>query len=102
MYIFDYGAPTGLPLALAHPERVTVIISQNGNAYEEGLGDAWAPIQRYWQEPTSQNRDAIRAALSNDGVRNEYFAGMSTQSKISPEGYTLDAALMNRQGNTDN
>ena len=101
LYIFDYGAPTGLRLALAHPESVTAIISQNGNAYEEGLGDAWAPIQRYWREPSSQNREAIRAALNNNGVRNEYFTGMSEQSAIAPEGYTLDAALMNRPGNMD-
>src|SRR3984957_16618061 len=57
LYIFDYGAPTGLRLAMAHPERVTAIVSQNGNAYEEGLGDAWQPIQRYWREPTSKNRE---------------------------------------------
>ena len=86
---------------MANPERVTAIISQNGNAYEEGLGDAWAPIQRYWREPSSQNREAIRAALNNNGVRNEYFTGMSEQSAIAPEGYTLDAALMNRPGNMD-
>jgi pimeloyl-ACP methyl ester carboxylesterase len=55
IYIFDYGAPTGFRLAMAHPDRVTAIISQNGNAYEEGLGDAWGPIRKYWAEPTAEN-----------------------------------------------
>ena len=62
IYVFDYGAPVGLRLALAHPERLTAIISQNGNAYEEGLSDGWNPIQKYWSEPTAENRLALRAA----------------------------------------
>ena len=69
MYIFDYGAPTGLRLAMWHPERVTAIVSQNGNAYEEGLGPSWAPIQRYWREPTLEIRNAIRGALTAEGMR---------------------------------
>ena len=64
MYVFDYGAPTGFRLALMGPERITAIISQNGNAYEEGLGDAWQPLQRYWREPTLAHRNAIRAGLT--------------------------------------
>ena len=72
LYIFDYGAPTGLRLAMAHPEHVTAIISQNGNAYEEGLGDAWAPIQRYWSEPTEANRDVVRQHLNLEGLKSEY------------------------------
>ncbi len=67
LYVFDYGAPTGFRLAMAHPERVTAIVSQNGNAYEEGLGDSWAPIQRYWRDPSSENREAIRKALNPAG-----------------------------------
>src|SRR5580692_9555334 len=63
LYVFDYGAPTGFRLAMARPERVTAIVSQNGNAYEEGLGDAWAPIRRYWEEPNSTNREVLRLAL---------------------------------------
>ena len=63
MYVFDYGAPTGFRLALMGPERITAIVSQNGNAYEEGLGDAWQPLQRYWREPTLAHRNAIRAGL---------------------------------------
>ncbi len=101
LYVFDYGAPTGFRLAMAHPERVTAIISQNGNAYEEGLGDAWAPIRRYWSQPTSENREAIRKALNGEGMRREYGSGIRDVDLIAPEGYTLDAALMARPGNTD-
>ena len=101
LYVFDYGAPTGFRLAMARPERVTAIVSQNGNAYEEGLGDAWAPIRRYWSEPTSENREAIRQALNLEGMRREYSSGISNPDSIAPEGYTLDAALMARPGNTD-
>jgi pimeloyl-ACP methyl ester carboxylesterase len=101
LYVFDYGAPTGFRLAMAHPERVTAIVSQNGNAYEEGLGDAWAPIRRYWAAPTSENREAIRKALNWEGMRREYSSGISDVNLIAPEGYTLDAALMARPGNTD-
>lgn len=101
LYVFDYGAPTGFRLAMAHPERVTAIVSQNGNAYEEGLGGAWAPIQRYWREPTQEHREAIRGALTFDGIRREYGVGMENPERIAPEGYTLDAALIARPGNQD-
>src|SRR5277367_209229 len=100
-YVFDYGAPTGFRLALARPERVTAIVSQNGNAYEEGLGDAWAPIQRYWREPTPQNREAVRRELSPEGLRSQYTYGVPHPEMIAPEGYTLDAALIARPGNMD-
>lgn len=101
MYVFDYGAPTGFRLAMARPERVTAIVSQNGNAYEEGLGDAWAPIRRYWSQPTTENREAIRKGLTLEGMRREYSVGIPNPDMIAPEGYTLDAALMARPGNTD-
>ena len=101
MYVFDYGAPTGFRLALRAPERVTAIVSQNGNAYEEGLGDAWQPIQRYWREPTLEHRNAIRAGLTFEGMRHEYAVGIPDPSLIRPEGYTLDAALLARPGNID-
>jgi pimeloyl-ACP methyl ester carboxylesterase len=101
MYVFDYGAPTGFRMALARPERVTAIVSQNGNAYEEGLGDAWAPIRRYWTEPSAENRAAIRPALTLEGLRHEYSVGIPNPEVIAPEGYTLDAALMARPGNVD-
>jgi pimeloyl-ACP methyl ester carboxylesterase len=101
LYVFDYGAPTGFRLAMAHPERITAIVSQNGNAYEEGLGDAWAPIQRYWREPTEENRDAIRKALNAEGIRREYHSGIPDSYLLAPEGYTLDAALIARPGNVE-
>ena len=101
LYVFDYGAPTGFRLAMAHPERVTAIVSQNGNAYEEGLGDAWAPIRRYWSEPTAANREVVHQALSPEGLRSQYTEGVPHPERIAPEGYTLDAAMIARPGNMD-
>lgn len=101
LYVFDYGAPTGFRLAMARPERVTAIVSQNGNAYEEGLGDAWLPIQHYWKEPTEENRAAIRKVLNAEGMRREYHTGMPSHYQLAPEGYTLDAALLARPGNVE-
>jgi pimeloyl-ACP methyl ester carboxylesterase len=101
MYVFDYGAPTGFRLALMAPERVTAIISQNGNAYEEGLGAAWAPIQRYWNEPTLEHRNMIRPALTLEGLKHEYAVGIPDPSVIKPEGYTLDAAILALPGHVD-
>jgi pimeloyl-ACP methyl ester carboxylesterase len=101
LYVFDYGAPVGFRVAMERPERITGILSQNGNAYEEGLGPAWAAVRRYWSEPTSENREAIRTVLNLEGLRQEYSVGMTTPESIAPEGYTLDAALMARPGNVD-
>ena len=101
MYVFDYGAPVGLRVAMAQPERVTAIVSQNGNAYVEGLGDAWAPIQRYWNDPSAGNREAIREALSPDAIRAQYTTGAPHPERIQPESYTLDIALIQRPGNAD-
>lgn len=101
LYVFDYGAPTGFRMAMAHPERVTAIVSQNGNAYEEGLGDAWAPIRRYWQDPSAANRQTLREALSPDGLKSQYTDGVPNPERIKPEGYTLDAAMIARPGNMD-
>ncbi len=77
LYVFDYGAPVGFRLAMARPECITAIVSQNGNAYEEGLGPAWAPIRRYWSEPSLENREAIRKVLNLDGMRREYAMGIA-------------------------
>lgn len=102
LYIFDYGAPTGFRLAMAHPDRVTAIVSQNGNAYEEGLGDSWAPIRKYWAEPTAENRETIRKnILTLDGTRWQYTHGVSDPQSVPPESWTLDAALLERPGNKD-
>jgi pimeloyl-ACP methyl ester carboxylesterase len=102
IYVFDYGAPTGLRLAMARPERVTAIVSQNGNAYEEGLGDAWGPIRKYWSSPTEENRDVIRQnILTLEGTRWQYTHGVASPESIAPESYTLDAALLERSGNKE-
>jgi pimeloyl-ACP methyl ester carboxylesterase len=101
LYVFDYGAPTGFRLAAAHPERVAAIISQNGNAYEEGLGGAWDPIRKYWAEPTPQNRDALRQFLTIDGTRWQYTHGVANAETVAPESYTLDQALLDRPGNKE-
>jgi pimeloyl-ACP methyl ester carboxylesterase len=101
LYVFDYGAPTGFRLAMAHPERITAIVSQNGNAYEEGLGDAWAPIRQYWSKPTAENREMLRQALSPEGLCSQYLDGVPHPEQVAPEGYTLDAAMIARPGNMD-
>ena len=102
IYVFDYGAPTGFRLAMAHPERVTAIVSQNGNAYEEGLADAWAPIRKYWAEPTAENREVIRKnILTLEGTRWQYTYGVTNPDSVPPESYTLDTALFERPGNKD-
>ena len=101
IYIFDYGAPVGLRLALAHPEKITAIISQNGNAYEEGLSEGWNPIQKYWQEPTAENRDALRNFLMPEATKWQYTHGVPDESLVAPESYTLDSALLARPGNDE-
>jgi pimeloyl-ACP methyl ester carboxylesterase len=98
LYVFDYGAPTGYRVAMAHPERVTAIVSQNGNAYLEGFSDAWGPWQTYWREPTPEHREACRASLSPEVVREwQYFNG-ADRARVSPDGYTLDIAYLARPG----
>ena len=101
IYVFDYGAPVGLRLALAHPESITAIISQNGNAYEEGLSEGWNPIQKYWKEPTEANRAALRDFLKPEATRWQYLHGVSDEAAVAPESYTLDAALLGRDGNDE-
>jgi pimeloyl-ACP methyl ester carboxylesterase len=102
LYVFDYGAPTGFRLAMAHPERVTAIVSQNGNAYEEGLGDAWGPIRKYWAFPNAENREVIaKNVLTLEGTRWQYTHGVPNPDSVAPESYTLDMALMERPGNKD-
>ena len=101
LYVFDYGAPVGFRIALAHPERITAIISQNGNAYEEGLSQGWNPIQRYWREPTPENRAALRDFLKPETTKWQYTHGVSDETSVAPESYTLDAALMARPGNDE-
>jgi pimeloyl-ACP methyl ester carboxylesterase len=102
IYVFDYGAPTGFRLAMNHPERITAIISQNGNTYEEGLGDAWGPIRKYWSAPTEENREELRQnVLTLNATRWQYTHGVANPDAVAPESYTLDAALMERPGNRE-
>ena len=102
IYVFDYGAPIGFRLAMAHPDRVTAIVSQNGNAYEEGLGEAWDPIRKYWAAPTAENRDILRQTiLTAGGTRWQYTYGVANPEIVPPESYTLDTALFERPGNKE-
>lgn len=98
LYIFDYGAPTGLRLAIKHPERITAIISQNGNAYEEGFSDEWGPWQTYWRDPSDANREACRASLSPNTIRNWQYGTGADPNLMAPDGYELDIAYMARPG----
>jgi pimeloyl-ACP methyl ester carboxylesterase len=99
--VFDYGAPVGFRLALAHPERITAIVSQNGNAYEEGLSEGWNPIQAYWREPTEARRAALRDFLAPEATRWQYTHGVADEARVAPESYTLDSALLARPGNAE-
>lgn len=102
MYIFDYGAPTGLRFALERPEAVAAIITQNGNAYTEGFGaEFWAPLQKYWASGSSEDREAIRGATTLDVTKWQYTNGSPNPDAIQPEAYYLDQALMDRPGNKD-
>jgi pimeloyl-ACP methyl ester carboxylesterase len=98
LYVFDYGAPVGFRLATRHPERVTAIVSQNGNAYEEGLSDAWSPVQAYWKDASKANREAIRMLVQPQTTVWQYTHGVPDQSRVSPDGYTLDNHYLTRSG----
>ncbi|WP_417643551.1 alpha/beta fold hydrolase [Enterobacter kobei] len=101
LMVHDYGAPVGWRMAAAHPERVTAIISQNGNAYEEGLGEAWAPIQRYWRDPTPENRSALQEFPTPASIKWQYLEGVTDRSLVSPDGYTLEGLQVSRPGNAE-
>jgi pimeloyl-ACP methyl ester carboxylesterase len=98
VYVFDYGAPTGFRLALRRPERIAAIISQNGNAYTEGLSDGWTPIRAYWQDPSPANREALRAFLTPETTLWQYTHGVADPALVSPDGYTLDDYYLARTG----
>src|SRR5215469_4243053 len=98
LYVFDYGAPTGFRLAVRRPEAITAIVSQNGNAYTEGLSDGWDPIRAYWKEPTQANRDAIRSLIQPETTVWQYTHGVADPSLVSPDGYTLDNYYLARPG----
>jgi pimeloyl-ACP methyl ester carboxylesterase len=101
IYVFDYGAPIGFRLALRHPERVSAVISQNGNAYLEGLSEGWNPIEAYWRERTTANREALRAFLKPEATQWQYTHGVPTPERLSPDAWTLDSALLARPKNDE-
>lgn len=103
LYIQDYGAPVGLRLALAQPERISALIVQNGNAYEEGLSGAWDPLKAYWRDPSARNREELRGWLTAEGMRQQYLAGVpeSEWPRFAPDTWTLDWARLSRPGNID-
>jgi pimeloyl-ACP methyl ester carboxylesterase len=98
IYVFDYGAPTGFRIAAKRPERITAIISQNGNAYEEGLSDGWNPIRAYWEDASEKNREALRAFLKPETTVWQYTHGVPDETKVSPDGYSLDNFYLSRPG----
>jgi pimeloyl-ACP methyl ester carboxylesterase len=98
VYVFDYGAPTGFRLAVKHPERITAIISQNGNAYEEGLSEGWNPIRAYWQDASQTNREALRQFLTPQMTRWQYLHGVPDEAMVSPDGIALDNFYLARPG----
>jgi pimeloyl-ACP methyl ester carboxylesterase len=100
LYVFDYGAPIGFRIAMHRPERVTAIISQNGNIYREGLGGKWAAREEYWKKPTPEKRESYRTAFAPDTIKNQYVQG-TEDNRVSPDGYTLDIAYMSRAGNDE-
>jgi pimeloyl-ACP methyl ester carboxylesterase len=101
IYVFDYGAPVGWRLATWHPERIAAIVTQNGNAYEDGLSEGWNPIQAYWREPTPENRDVLRQFLAPQATQWQYTHGVADTSRVSPDGYTLDNHYLSRAGADD-
>jgi pimeloyl-ACP methyl ester carboxylesterase len=101
IYVFDYGAPVGFRLAVGNPEKITGIITQNGNAYEEGLSDAWGDMKKYWEEPTTANRDALRAMVKVDMTKWQYLHGVTDPSLVAPESYTLDQYFLDQEGNVE-
>ena len=98
IYVFDYGAPTGFRLAVRHPERITALISQNGNAYLEGLSDGWTPIRAYWKDPSAANREALRRFLAPESTIWQYTHGVADATEVSPDGYSLDNYYLARPG----
>jgi pimeloyl-ACP methyl ester carboxylesterase len=98
IYVFDYGAPTGFRIAVKHPERIAAIISQNGNAYEEGLSDGWTPIRAYWENPTAANRETLRAFLKPETTHWQYTHGVADPASVSPDGWSLDNFYLARPG----
>jgi len=98
LYVFDYGAPTGFRLAVKHPDRITAIISQNGNAYVEGLSEGWNPVRAYWNDASDANRAALRSFLAPATTQWQYTHGVTDTTTVSPDGYSLDNFYLARPG----
>jgi pimeloyl-ACP methyl ester carboxylesterase len=101
IYVHDYGAPVGFRLAVKHPERIQGIITQNGNAYEEGLLPAWDPIRTYWKHPTEENKEKIRSLLTADFTKYQYVNGTRNPTVISPDSWNMDQFVLDRPGNKE-
>ena len=101
LYVFDYGAPVGYRLAVANPEKISGIVSQNGNAYAEGLSSGWEPLRKYWDDPSAANREALKAMVAADFTRFQYVEGVDDPSRIAPEAYGLDQYFLDRPGSVD-
>ena len=101
IYVFDYGAPVGYRIAVANPEKITGIITQNGNAYVEGLSDDWTPIQKYWAEPTEENRNALKMMTEEGTTKWQYLTGVADETLVAPESYTLDQHFLDQPGNVE-
>jgi pimeloyl-ACP methyl ester carboxylesterase len=98
IYVFDYGAPVGFRIAARHPDRITAIITQNGNAYTDGLSDGWAPVQAYWKDPSPANREAVRTMVRPETTIWQYTHGVPDETRVSPDGYGLDNYYLARPG----
>ncbi|MED3790021.1 alpha/beta hydrolase [Peribacillus frigoritolerans] len=101
IYVHDYGAPVGFRIATKHPERIQAIITQNGNAYEEGLQSAWDPIRTYWENPTEENKNNLKALLSEDFTKYQYIDGTRNPDRISPDAWNMDQFVLDRPGNKE-
>lgn len=101
IYVFDYGAPVGFRLALSNPDKITGIISQNGNAYEEGLSTGWDPIKKYWNDKSSENREALKSFLTAETTKWQYTCGVTDLKLVSPDGYNLDQYFLDREGSSE-
>ncbi|HEU5445536.1 MAG TPA: alpha/beta hydrolase [Nitrososphaeraceae archaeon] len=101
LYVMDYGAPVGYRLAVKHPEKIEALIVQNGNAYEEGLGEFWEPLRAYWSEPNERNKNALKKFLTLEATRWQYTHGVKNENAISPDNWIHDQSLLDRPGNNE-
>jgi pimeloyl-ACP methyl ester carboxylesterase len=101
LYVMDYGAPVGYRLAVKHPEKIESLIVQNGNAYEEGLGEFWEPLRAYWNEPNEKNKNALKKFLTLEATRWQYTHGVKNENAVSPDNWIHDQLLLDRPGNNE-